>query len=108
MSGDLFARDSDGFFHYRGRADDLLKVGGIWVAPQEIEQCLAAHPDVAESAVVGYVEDGLQKPRAFLVARHRATADADALQAQVRATRAPPEYPRDVGFVDEPPGTGRG
>ena len=65
MSGDLFARDADGFFSYRGRADDLLKVGGIFVAPQEIEQCLEAHADVAECAVVAYEEDGLQKPRAF-------------------------------------------
>ena len=72
MSGDLFARDADGFFHYRGRADDLLKVGGIWVAPQEIEQCLAAHADVAECAVVGYEEDGLQRPRAFVVAARAA------------------------------------
>ena len=51
MSGDLFSRDSDGYFQYRGRADDLLKVGGIWVAPQEIERCLADHPAVAECAV---------------------------------------------------------
>ena len=97
MSGDLFARDADGFFHYRGRADDLLKVGGIWVAPQEIEQCLAAHADVAECAVVGYEEDGLQKPRAFVVLRDGATLrrrgaagarEGDAVAAQVPARRA--------------------
>jgi benzoate-CoA ligase family protein len=108
MSGDLFARDADGFFHYRGRADDLLKVGGIWVAPQEIEQCLAAHADVAECAVVGYEEEGLQKPRAFVVLRHGATADAAALQAHVKATLSPHKYPRDVRFVGELPRTGSG
>jgi benzoate-CoA ligase family protein len=108
MSGDLFARDADGFFHYRGRADDLLKVGGIWVAPQEIEQCLAAHPDVAECAVVGYEEDGLQKPRAFVVLHHQATPDAAALQAHVKATLSPHKYPRDVRFVAELPKTGSG
>jgi benzoate-CoA ligase family protein len=108
MSGDLFARDADGFFHYRGRADDLLKVGGIWVAPQEIEQCLTAHADVAECAVVGYEEDGLQKPRAFVVLRERATADAAALQAHVKATLSPHKYPRDVRFVEELPRTGSG
>ena len=108
MSGDLFARDADGFFHYRGRADDLLKVGGIWVAPQEIEQCLAAHPDVAECAVVGYEEDGLQKPRAFVVLRDGATPDAAALQAHVKATLSPHKYPRDVRFVAELPRTGSG
>ena len=108
MSGDLFARDADGFFHYRGRADDLLKVGGIWVAPQEIEQCLAAHPDVAECAVVGYEEEGLQKPRAFVVLHDGAASDAAALQAHVKATLSPHKYPRDVRFVAELPKTGSG
>jgi len=108
MSGDLFARDADGRFHYRGRADDLLKVGGIWVAPQEIERCLADHPDVAECAVVGYDDDGLEKPRAFVVLRASATADAGALQAHVKATLSPHKYPRDVRFVDELPRTGSG
>jgi benzoate-CoA ligase family protein len=108
MSGDLFARDPDGFFHYRGRADDLLKVGGIWVAPQEIERCLAAHADVTDCAVVGYEEDGLQKPRAFVVLRDGATADAEALQAHVKATLSPHKYPRDVRFVDALPRTGSG
>jgi benzoate-CoA ligase family protein len=108
MSGDLFARDADGFFRYRGRADDLLKVGGIWVAPQEIEQCLAAHPDVADCAVVGYEEDGLQKPRAFVVLRPGANADAEALRLHVKATLSPHKYPRDVRFVDELPKTASG
>jgi benzoate-CoA ligase family protein len=108
MSGDLFARNADGFFRYRGRADDLLKVGGIWVAPQEIEHCLAAHPDVADCAVVGYEEDGLQKPRAFVVLRHGASADAEALQAHVKATLSPHKYPRDVRFVSQLPRTGSG
>jgi benzoate-CoA ligase family protein len=108
MSGDLFARDGDGYFRYRGRADDLLKVGGIWVAPQEIERCLAGHPDVAECAVVGYQEDGLQKPRAFVVLHVGAPADAAALQAHVKATLSPHKYPRDVRFLDELPRTGAG
>src|SRR5690606_6503706 len=47
-SEDLFVRDADGYFAYRGRADDLLKVGGVWVAPSEIEHCLIGHPGVAE------------------------------------------------------------
>jgi benzoate-CoA ligase family protein len=108
MSGDLFARDADGFFRYRGRADDLLKVGGIWVAPQEIEQCLEAHGDVAECAVVGYEEDGLQKPRAFVVLQDGATVDAETLQAHVKSTLSPHKYPRDVRFVGELPRTGSG
>jgi benzoate-CoA ligase family protein len=108
MSGDLFARDADGFFRYRGRADDRLKVGGIWVAPQEIERCLAAHPDVAECAVVGYEDDGLEKPRAFVVLRDGAAADAAALQAHVKERLSPHKYPRDVRFVAELPRTGSG
>jgi acyl-coenzyme A synthetase/AMP-(fatty) acid ligase len=106
MSGDLFARDAEGYFHYRGRADDLLKVGGIWVAPQEIEQCLATHPAVLECAVVGYQEDGLEKPRAFVVLREGAAADALALQDHVRRTLSPHKYPRDVRFVSALPKTG--
>jgi benzoate-CoA ligase family protein len=108
MSGDLFDHDPDGYFRYRGRGDDLLKVGGIWVAPQEIEHCLAAHPDVTECAVIGYEENGLQKPRAFVVLRGGATADAAALQAHVKATLSPHKYPRDVRFVAELPRTGSG
>jgi benzoate-CoA ligase family protein len=108
MSGDLFARDADGFFRYRGRADDLLKVGGIWVAPQEIEHCLAGHPDVADCAVVGYEEEGLQKPRAFVVLRDGATVDAESLQTHVKSRLSPHKYPRDVRFVAELPRTGSG
>jgi acyl-coenzyme A synthetase/AMP-(fatty) acid ligase len=108
MSGDLFSRDGDGYFQYRGRADDLLKVGGIWVAPQEIERCLADHPAVAECAVVGYEEDGLQKPRAFVVLNADATVDAAALQEHVKTTLSPHKYPRDLRFVAELPRTGSG
>jgi acyl-coenzyme A synthetase/AMP-(fatty) acid ligase len=108
MSGDLFMRDADGFFHYRGRADDLLKVGGIWVAPQEIELCLAAHPEVADCAVVGYEDEGLEKPRAFVVLRAGGAADAAALQAHVKERLSPHKYPRDVRFVAELPRTGSG
>jgi benzoate-CoA ligase family protein len=108
MSGDLFERDADGYFHYRGRADDLLKVGGVWVAPQEIERCLTAHPAVGECAVVGYEEEGLQKPRAFIVLRNDASVDAAALQEHVKTTLSPQKYPRDVRFVAELPRTGSG
>ena len=75
---------------------------------EEIEQCLTAHADVAECAVVGYEEEGLQKPRAFVVLREQATPDAAALQAHVKATLSPHKYPRDVRFVDQLPRTGSG
>src|SRR5207237_166293 len=105
-TGDLFERDADGFFWYRGRADDLLKVGGIWVAPLEVENCLLLHPAVAECAVVGYEEDGLTLPRAYVVLR--AAAAAGELQDFVRSELSPHKYPRDVRFVDALPKTASG
>lgn len=105
VSGDLLVRDSDGFFTYQGRADDLLKVGGVWVAPAEIENCLLAHPAVTECAVVGYQEDGLTKPRAFVVASDISAAE---LQDFVKSRLSPHKYPRDVRFVAELPRTPSG
>jgi len=111
MTGDLVERDGDGLYWYRGRADDLLKVGGIWVAPAEIEQCLAGHPDVLECAVVGYAERGLVRPRAYVALVESATAGpdlADALREHVRSELSPHKRPRDVCFLDALPKTGSG
>jgi benzoate-CoA ligase family protein len=108
MTGDLFERGADGFFSYRGRADDLLKVGGIWVAPAEIEHCLVEHPDVVECAVVGYERDGLTLPRAHVVVRGGAGVTADALRAFVKERLSPHKQPRDVRFHDSLPKTGSG
>ncbi|MCG5216080.1 benzoate-CoA ligase family protein [Streptosporangium sp. KLBMP 9127] len=105
-SGDLFTRDADGYFHYRGRADDMLKVGGVWVAPVEIENCLLTHPAVAECAVAGYQVDGLVRPRAYVVPKAEVTAAE--LQDYVRANLAPQKYPREVRFVDRLPHTASG
>lgn len=109
-TGDLFRRDEDGYFWYQGRADDLLKVGGIWVAPLEIESCLLAHPSVAECAVAGYDDGGLTLPRAYVVLREAAASDdlARELQDFVRARLSPHKYPRQVEFVDELPKTASG
>jgi benzoate-CoA ligase family protein len=109
-TGDLFDRDGDGYFWYRGRADDLLKVGGIWVAPLEIENCLLRHPAVVECAVVGYEEQGLTLPRAYVVLRAGTESDelASELREFVRADLSPHKYPREVRFVAELPRTGSG
>ena len=108
-TGDLFTRDADGFLYYRGRADDLLKVGGIWVAPAEIEDCLIAHAAVLECAVVGYEQDGLTLTRAFVVARDGGSPElAAALQDHVRGELSPHKYPRDVRFLEALPRTGSG
>ena len=56
-TGDTYRQDEDGYFVYEGRSDDMLKVGGIWCSPVEIESCLIAHPAVLEAAVVGQADD---------------------------------------------------
>ena len=105
-TGDLFERDDDGFFWYRGRVDDLIKVGGMWVAPAEIEHCLVGHPDVVECAVVGAQQNGLTVPRAYVVAR--APLEEQAVQDFVRERLSPHKYPREVRFVDDLPKTPSG
>ena len=59
MTGDKYARDADGYYWHAGRADDMLKVGGIWVSPVEVEGALIAHEAVLECAVVGGRQDGV-------------------------------------------------
>jgi len=106
VSGDMVRRDADGYFTYCGRADDLLKVAGKWLAPQEVENCLLQHPAVREVAVVGVVgEHGLVKPHAFVVARERRDGLAAELQAFVRDRLEPYKYPREVIFLDALPRT---
>ena len=69
-TGDKYTQDADGYFWYAGRSDDMLKVGGLWVSPVEVENALAAHEAVLESGVVGREDgDGLTKPLAFVVLR---------------------------------------
>jgi 4-hydroxybenzoate-CoA ligase len=114
-TGDTYVREADGTYRYCGRADDMLKVGGIWVSPFEVEGALIAHPSVLEAAVVGHADaDGLVKPKAFVVARDGAgdgagdPATAAALQAHVKALIGPWKYPRWIEFVDALPKTATG
>ncbi|SFP29050.1 benzoate-CoA ligase family [Amycolatopsis arida] len=107
-TGDLFSRDTDGHFAHHGRADDLLKVGGVFVAPSEIEHCLVGHPDVLECAVVGVREAGLVRPWAYVVRRPGSTVDADELEAHVRERLAGHKRPRRFRFVDALPRTANG
>src|SRR5881394_3025406 len=106
VSGDLVRRDSDGYFTYCGRADELLKVGGKWLAPQEVEGCLLRHPLVKEVAVVG-VEDanGVTKPHAFVVAIEQRPGLAEELQAFARERLEAYKAPRAVKFLDVLPRT---
>jgi benzoate-CoA ligase family protein len=108
-TGDRYTRNPDGTWTYGGRADDMLKVGGIWVSPFEVESALSAHPAVLESAVVGHADsDGLIKPKAFVVLAPGATASPEELQAFVKARLAPFKYPRWVELVAELPKTATG
>ncbi|GAA2973074.1 benzoate-CoA ligase family protein [Actinokineospora diospyrosa] len=105
-TGDLVVRDPDGAFHYRGRADDLLKVSGIWVAPSEIEHCLIGHPAVVECAVLGHQRGGLTRPHAFVVSTGGVTEDD--LRRYVRERLSPHKTPERVVFVAELPRTTNG
>jgi benzoate-CoA ligase family protein len=111
-TGDKLRQDPDGTFWYCGRSDDMLKVGGIWVAPAEVEAALVRHPAVLEAAVVGQEDaDGLVKPKAFVVLQDKATASdalAQELQAFVKDQLAPYKYPRVVEFLEELPKTATG
>jgi len=106
VSGDLIAIEADGTVTYHGRGDEMLKVSGKWLAPQEVEGCLLQHPAVAEAAVVG-IEDGngLMKPHAYVVPRERRDGLADELKEFVRTRLEPYKHPRDVVFVDSLPRT---
>jgi benzoate-CoA ligase family protein len=106
VSGDLISKDRDGYITYCGRADDLLKVGGKWLAPQEVEGCLLQHPLVKEVAVVGMEDsNGLTKPHAFVVATEQRPGLADELQAFARERLEPYKAPRSVRFLDVLPRT---
>jgi benzoate-CoA ligase family protein len=106
VSGDLIRMDADGYVTYGGRADELLKVSGKWLAPQEVESCLLQHPAVQEAAVVGVADGaGLVKPHAFVVARERREGLADELKAFVRSRLEAYKHPREVVFVDALPRT---
>jgi benzoate-CoA ligase family protein len=111
-TGDLFRVDEEGYLYFAGRADDLLKVGGQWVAPLEVEECLLGHPAVAAAAVIGVDDaEGLVKTKAFVVLRAGFTASAalaTEIQEHARAKLTKYKYPRLVEFVDDLPKNDRG
>ncbi|MBI3928346.1 MAG: benzoate-CoA ligase family protein [Armatimonadetes bacterium] len=104
-SGDLMMRDQEGCFTYCGRSDDMMKVGGKWLAPVEVESCLLKHPAVKECALVGISRDGLTRPCAFVVAADPTPALAAQLQAFVLEHLEPYKHPREVILLEAMPRT---
>lgn len=111
-TGDKYLMDEEGYFWYQGRSDDMLKAGGIWVSPIEVESALISHPAVLECAVVGLRDkDQLMKPKAYVVLKKGRNA-SPSLEAElkvfVKDKIAPYKYPRWIEFVDELPKTATG
>ena len=112
LTGDTYYQDSDGFYFCAGRSDDMLKVGGIWCSPVEIEQKLIEHPKVLEAAVVGRKdEDELVKPEAHIVLGDASYACDELKQELLEHCKnglARYKYPRWINFVSELPKTATG
>jgi benzoate-CoA ligase len=108
-TGDNYRQREDGYYVYEGRRDDLLKVGGLYVSPVEVESALIQHEAVLEAAVVAKEDtEGLIKPCAFVVAKPGTAISAQELQQHVKTLIAPYKYPRWIEFVTELPKTTTG
>jgi len=113
FTGDKFSRDVEGLYHYAGRADDMMKVSGMWVSPGEVENALLSHPAVAECAVVGLPDAlGLVRPVAFIVVRPGVVTPAGGLDSEINGwlhTRLVGfKCPHEFRFVSELPKTASG
>ena len=108
-TGDTYYCDAEGYYWYCGRSDDMMKVGGLWVSPIEIENTLMEHPAVLESGVIGDTDaDGLLKPKAYVLLKPEFKPSdglRSELQTHVKTKLAPYKYPRWIEFVDDLPKT---
>src|ERR1022692_3483168 len=108
-TGDKFFADADGYYHYCGRADDMMKVSGMWVAPTEVENALLGHPSVAEAAVVAVIEpSGLTRPLAFVVIPPDVAPTpelAEDVRQFVHSKLAGYKCPAEIKFLDALPKT---
>jgi benzoate-CoA ligase len=111
-SGDKYSMDEKGYFAYGGRSDDMLKVGGIYVSPVEVEAAIITHEAVLEAAVVGAEDhEKLVKPKAYVVLKPGYVANEKlkvVLQQHVKDRLAPYKYPRWIEFLSELPKTATG
>jgi benzoate-CoA ligase family protein len=108
-TGDVYTCSDDGHYTFLGRNSDMIKAGGIWVSPAEVESVLIEHPDVLEAAVVGARNaDGLEMTVAFLVARGGRTIEITSIDGHCRERMAAYKRPRQVHVVEELPKTATG
>lgn len=111
-TGDVYYVDEDGYFWYSGRSDDMLKVGGIWVSPIEVENVIMELDEIFEAAVVGFPDDkGLIKPKAYVILKDGVKPSDELkkkIQMHVKTKTAGYKYPRWVEFVKELPKTATG
>ncbi|GAC1386967.1 MAG: benzoate-CoA ligase family protein [Acidimicrobiales bacterium] len=108
-TGDVYTRSADGYWTFLGRNNDMIKAGGIWVSPAEVEGVLVEHPDVLEAAVVGARnDDGLEVTVAFLVARSGHAIDTASIESHCRERMAAFKRPKRVIVVEEFPKTATG
>lgn len=113
LTGDKVYQDQDGHFFLVGRSDDMLRVGGVWVSPAEVEGVIAQHEAVLECAVVGHPDgDNMIKPKAYVVLRETNAQDLESLaknlREHVRQRLAHIKCPRWFEFIDELPKTSTG
>jgi acetyl-CoA synthetase len=112
LTGDTARREADGYFRFRGRADDVITSAGYRIGPAEIEDCLLKHPAVAMAAVIGAPDPvRTEAVKAFIVPKPGIAPDARLvaeIQSWVRTRLAAHEYPRQVEFVDSLPMTATG
>ena len=112
-TGDRYIVDAEGHYVYQGRSDDMIKVGGLWVSPADVEGCLVKHSAVSEAAVIGVHVDDVSRIKAFVIcAASPSEADADALADELRAWCKEHlrryEYPHVIEFVEDLPRTPTG
>jgi acyl-coenzyme A synthetase/AMP-(fatty) acid ligase len=110
FTGDRYRVDDDGCYVYEGRADDMIKVGGLWASPIEIENVLVEHPRVLEAAAVGVEHGYTTRVKAFVICRGDAgdVGLAQELQEWCKSRLRRYEYPHFIDFVDELPKTPTG
>ena len=112
FTGDKYYLDADGFFWHAGRADDMMKVGGLWVSPVEVEGVLTSHPAVLECAVVAQQDaQGMVKPKAYIVLHEGYAPSTDLLRTLLRHCGdqlAAHKCPFWIDFVETLPKTATG